>query len=224
MRIESWAVVFWGCKLTRLALTRTSWSVRCCITSVLPIQTAHTHTHTHTHTLLCSPLSPRLPLPKRSLKDPQAPSHQVCVCVCVCVCVKRWCWFPPINRMLQKRYWTWFSHFDCLAAEQEVRATQAVIAMQSQKAPPPGSKEADSNSILNNMNEAINGRAVSINCFVLIRLALQGLCCVLFCHVWRRACLLAEQTLNLTLSTNTTCISPWPCRQCWVLCLLSAES
>jgi len=29
-----------------------------------------------------------------------------------------------------------------------------------QKAPP-GSKEADANSILNNMNEAINGRAVS---------------------------------------------------------------
>ncbi|KAF5841908.1 carotene biosynthesis-related protein [Dunaliella salina] len=44
-------------------------------------------------------------------------------------------------------------------AEQEIRATQAVAAMQAQQKPPPGSKEADANSILNNMNEAINGRA-----------------------------------------------------------------
>lgn len=44
------------------------------------------------------------------------------------------------------------------AAEQEKRATLAV--MQARK-PEVGTKEFDSNSILNTINEAINGRAVS---------------------------------------------------------------
>jgi len=49
------------------------------------------------------------------------------------------------------------------AAEQEARATQAVMAMQGQQKPAPGTKEADANSVLNTMNEAINGRAVSVD-------------------------------------------------------------